>query len=83
MIATLTPNACISWWLMASYVYYDLGRNLMSDQQFDALTLRIKDEWDFIDHPHKHLIKDTNLEAGSGFDIKYPSITKYSAAELL
>ena len=82
-IETFSSNQCVSWWLMASFVYYELGDSILSDEQFDELTLRITNEWQFIDHPHKYLITDSHLEAGSGYDIEYPKIVQYSAMDIL
>ena len=50
----------LSWWLMASYAYYELLNPIMLDEEFDELTKLLKDKWDEVDHPHKELITETN-----------------------
>ena len=68
------PNKLLSWFLMASYVYYVLGDRIMSDQDFDRLTVLLKDNYADVDHIHKHLVTLEHLEAATGFDIKYPNM---------
>ena len=75
-IKNMHPDALVSWFMIGSYAYYDLNKNVMSDYDFDYLVQRLKDEWDNIKHPHKELITTTNLESGSGYDIEFPSIVK-------
>ena len=82
-IQNMHPNKLVSWFMIGSYAYYDLNENVMSDYDFDYLVKRLKDEWDTIDHPHKNLIMYTNLEAGSGYDIKFPSIVKGATVSYL
>ena len=36
-----------------------------------------------MDHPHKYLVTEDNLKAGTGFDIKYPSIVKGASHQIL
>tara|TARA_R100000149_G_C5774278_1_gene73250 strand:+ start:264 stop:452 length:189 start_codon:yes stop_codon:yes gene_type:complete len=55
----------------------------MTDMDFDYLTHRLKEEYDNVDHPHKHLVTEDNLKAGTGFDIKYPSIVKGASHQIL
>ena len=71
-IRDMHPNKLISWFMIASYSYYHLDINVMSDYDFDFLVKRIKENWGEIDHPHKKLIKPTNLDSGSGYDIDFP-----------
>ena len=46
----------VAKYLMCSYAYYKLDKNLITDQEFDQLAKHILDNWDAIDHPHKYLI---------------------------
>ena len=55
----------------------------MSDQSFDLLVERLKEEWDNTDHPHKELITEGHLEATTGYDIDYPLIVKMSGNEFI
>ena len=41
----------IAKYLMCSYAYYKLDKNLITDQEFDQLAKHILDNWDAIDHP--------------------------------
>ena len=82
-IKNMHPDALVSWFMIGSYAYYELNKNVMSDYDFDYLVQRLKDEWDNIKHPHKELITTTNLESGSGYDIEVPSIVKGATVDYL
>ena len=77
------PNKLVSWFMIASYAYYRLDTNVMSDYDFDFLVRRIKDNWCDIDHPHKKLITPTNLDSGSGYDIQFPTMVKGATVDYL
>ena len=47
-IKNMHPDALVSWFMIGSYAYYDLNKNVMSDYDFDYLVQRLKDEWDNI-----------------------------------
>ena len=76
-------NKLVSWFMISSYAYYHLHTNVMSDYDYDFLVRRIIDNWDSIDHPHKSLIEKTNLDSGSGYDIKFPTIVKAATVDFL
>ena len=82
-VEEMTPNQLVSWFLISSYCYYDVGRSIMSDQSFDYLVQRLKEEWHNVDHPHKELITESHLEATTGYDIDYPTIVRMSGNEFL
>lgn len=82
-IETMEKTRLVPWFLIASYAYYRLDVNVMSDYDFDFLVRRLRDNWNTIDHPHKSLIRDTNLEAGSGYDIDFPSIVRGATVDYL
>ena len=82
-VESMEANQLVSWFMMASYAYYQLDINLMSDYDFDFLVERLRNEWNNADHPHKKLIKKTNLDAGSGYDIDFPTIVRGAAADYL
>ena len=50
-----------------------------SDAEYDTICKRLHDEWDDIEHYHKHLINKEDLVAGTGYSLKYPTIVKDSA----
>lgn len=69
-------------YLMSSFLYYnDYPVLPYSDIQFDWVCKRLLDEWDSIEHMHKHLCSREALEAGTGFDIKFTNMIKYSAID--
>ena len=78
-IKSMNPNELVSWFLIASYAYYKLGCHVMSDRTFDILVKRLKRLYSKADHPHKHLITKSHLNATTGYDIDYPNIVKYTA----
>ena len=77
------PNAMLSWFLIASYAYYVIGDRIMEDSQFDRIVKILKDSWDSVDHPHKHLVTQSHLSAGTGYDIAFPTIVKHNAYLIL
>lgn len=60
--------------LMSCYLYYQENCHVLTDTQFDALCKELLDNWDLITHRHKHLVSREDLEAGTGYAIKYPLI---------
>lgn len=76
-------NHYVSWFLMASYMYYHRSINIMEDKEFDELCIGLKGRWVEVDHPHKHLICHDNLVAGTGFNItSYPKVLIYAAVDV-
>lgn len=75
-IDLLTDRQLVSWFMMSSYAYYSLGKPLMEDITFDHLVQRLKECYDKVDHIHKKHITKQHLEAGTGYDIDYPSMAK-------
>jgi len=61
-------------YLMSSYLYYECDKNVLDDTQFDYLCKKLYDNWDSVEHMHKHLIDKDNLKAGSGYGIKYTNL---------
>ena len=83
-IEDLSPGQCVSWYLMASYLYYKKDETVISDELFDQICKKILANWKDIEHPHKKRIKRGDLEAGTGYAIKkYPSIVMSSAERWL
>ena len=78
-----SPNSMLSWYLITSYAYYVIGESIITDLEFDDIVKRVKENWDLIEHPHKHLIKLSHLEANTGYDIKFPKIVKHNAYLIL
>ena len=63
----------IAKYLMCAYAYYEQDDPLISDQEFDELATFILENYDAIDHPHKHLVTKENLEAGTYLG-EYPNM---------
>ena len=81
-VQNMTANQLVSWFMIASYAYYRVGgtSQVMDDQTFDHLVLRLRECYDEADHIHKPLITVDHLDAGTGYDIKYPTIVKHAYA---
>ena len=70
-IETLHINRLVPFYLMSSYLYYKEDRQVLTDEDFDRLAKRLLDNWDKVEHMHKHLISKEDLQAGTGYAIKY------------
>lgn len=80
------PNAIVSWWLMAAYLYYCTDEVLLTDGCFDELSRDMLARWETIEHEHKHLIDADALRAGTGFHLAerdYPRIVVGAATRLI
>jgi len=72
-------NRLVPIYLMSSYLYYEHDKNVLDDTQFDYLCKKLYDNWDSVEHMHKHLIDKDNLKAGSGYGITYTNMIMSSA----
>ena len=72
-------NRLVPIYLMSSYLYYEHDKNVIDDIQFDYLCKKLYDNWDSVEHMHKHLIDKDNLKAGSGYGITYTNLIMSSA----
>lgn len=77
------PGAMVAWYLMNSYLYYELDRPVVSDAAYDKLCRMLYDHWDDVDHWHKPYVNRESLLAGTGFQLVYPERTKSAAEHLL
>lgn len=66
-IRALTGQQLVSYYLMASYLYYNHDLIVISDHEFDEIVRRLLKEFASIEHPHKHLITKDDLDAGTGY----------------
>ncbi len=64
---------------MSSYLYYHADAQVLSDADYNEICKRLLFEWDNISHPHKKLITRSDLEAGTGYAIKYTNMIKGAA----
>lgn len=77
------PNQMLKWWLVHSFLYYVAAQPVLRDSQFDKLNAKLKEHWDQVTHPHKALVTMDDLNAGSGFAVKYPLSVEGAAWQLL
>jgi len=62
LIENLSINRLVPYYLMSSYLYYKEDKQVLTDN------------WDSIEHMHKHLITKGDLTAGTGYAIKYTNM---------
>lgn len=78
----LNSNLLVPYYLMSSYMYYINDVNMFKDWEYDDICKKLYDEWDNVEHRHKHLIDKDSLKAGTGYYLKeadYPEMTKSAA----
>lgn len=73
----------VSWYLMASYLYYEKDFSLMSDAEYDELCKELYMFFDILTHPHAAILELDLLKCGSGFGLRYPARTVISAETLM
>lgn len=74
-------NMYVPWYLMAAYAYYVEDDPILSDARFDRMARVMLEKWDKIEHQHKHLITEKDLEAGTYLG-EYPSRVKGAVEQL-
>jgi NAD-dependent DNA ligase len=79
LINGLEVDPLVPIYLMSSYLYYELDKNVLDDHQFDQICRRLYREFDNITHYHKHLLDKDSLGASTGYQLKYPTIVKHAA----
>lgn len=65
----------IARYLMCAYAYYEQDDPLITDHSFDMLAKYILQNYDSIQHFHKHLVTKEDLEAGTYLG-EYPERVK-------
>ena len=78
-LSNISINRLVPIYLMSSYLYYEHDKNVIDDTQFDYLCKKLYDNWDSVEHMHKHLLDKDNLKAGSGYGITYTNMIMSSA----
>lgn len=80
----MNHNKLVSDFLIYCCAYYKYGKSLISDMEFDTIVHTLKDEWDNVEHMHKHLITMEMLDTTSAYHIKdYPQIVENITRELI
>ena len=73
-------NSIVSYILSASYAYYVFDEGcILSDTAFDKACAWVYENWDSIEHQHKHLFSKEDMKNGSLFMLKpddYPLIVR-------
>jgi hypothetical protein len=64
-------NCLVPWYLMASYLYYVRDVSLLSDGYYDRICHELNDNFKQIKHWHKHLVDQKQLDAGTGFRLRF------------
>ena len=64
-LISVNDNMAIPYYLMASYAYYKEDDPIFSDDFYDMLSKKILNNWDTIEHYHKHLLDKDSLSAGT------------------
>jgi hypothetical protein len=80
-LVTKNPNLLVPHFLIHSYLYYVADAPIIEDATFDVLVKRLGEEWEAVEHPHKHLIDRDLLK--TGFYLEYPGIVRGAAEWLL
>jgi len=80
-------ETAFSRWLTASYMYYIMNADYspMTDCQYDSLAKELLNNWDKLEHQHKHLVSKDDLSAGTLFMLNkedYPRIVVNIANDL-
>ena len=83
MITKSNPNMLVPYYLMHSYLYYEMDEPIISDIEYDELCRELKEKWDSVEHFHKHLVDVQSLGAGTGYQVKYNKRIASAAIELL
>lgn len=63
-------NLLVPWYLMAAFMYETEDDPIISDHVWDEICVRLMNEWDDIEHFHKHLIEKDSLESGTASYLK-------------
>jgi len=72
-------NKLVPFYIMSSYLYYKLDVSIFNDHEFNDICQRLKQEYTNITHPHKEYVKLHNLEASTGFNIKFTKLMKHAS----
>ena len=75
-------NMLVPYYLMYSYLYYEKDISLIPDTEYDIICKRLYNEWDKVEHFHKHIVNKEALIAGTGYQLKYPERVKNAAIAL-
>lgn len=83
MVYDDNPNMLVPYYLMHSYLYYVVGDTIIEDGEYDRICHMLYNQWEDVEHFHKHLCHKDSLTAGTGYHLKYPERVKRAAIKLL
>lgn len=66
----------VAHYLIHSFLYYQIGHSVISDEEYDSICRYLLDNFDAIEHEHKHLLDKEALAAGTAYHLKrddYPA----------
>lgn len=79
----INPASAISFYLAASYLYYQKYQSILSDECYDKLCVYLVNNLDKLEHTNKNMVDKEALKAGTAYHIKeYPLRVRVSAEEL-
>jgi hypothetical protein len=84
-VCQLVGRPAVSWFLMASYLYYIHDLPLLSDDFYDRLAMALLHDYDDLEHAHAALISKEALRAGTMYHLRadqYPLSTRGAAAHI-
>lgn len=70
-------------YLVTSYHYYERCKSLITDHEYDRLCKELAAGWKTLQHQHKHCTDLGQLQAGTGYAIKYPRMVIGAAEHML
>lgn len=81
VVRVIPVNLLVSHYLVASYCYYHLNQSPMTDEAFDLLCVRLRDNYKKLNHTHLHLVEFESLSAGTCMlrMEQFPQIVQMSA----
>lgn len=74
-------NMLVPWYIMAAYAYYVEDDPIITDAAYDRLVKKLIENWDEVEHYHKHHLSKEQLEAGTYLG-EYPSIVRGAVRDL-
>ena len=79
------PNMLVPYFLMAAYAYEELGDPFLTDGGWDWLCEQLDQQWNVVEHRHKHLIDRDALASGTASYLvgRFPTIVKDAAKALM
>lgn len=73
----------VPYYLMSCFLYYHKNDQVLSDSDYNKVCDRLLENYDKIEHPHKHLVTIEDLKSQGSPSIEFPRIVMCSAIEWL